>query len=171
METLAAFVIGLIVWTFVEYVIHAWLSHTFKTFATPFHNGHHRDPRNVFAVRTWLPLAIIWSGAVSIWGFVTGVLFFSGILAGFAIYELLHYRIHFAVPRNSWESWLRTRHLIHHSHAAMRGFGVTSSTWDLVFASDLSRAKDWVHAEAAARTPPLTGPSNLHKILRFDLQP
>ena len=171
METLAAFVIGLIVWTFVEYVIHAWLSHTFKTFATPFHNGHHHDPRNVFAVRTWLPLAIIWSGAVSIWGFVTGVLFFSGILAGFAIYELLHYRIHFAVPRNSWESWLRTRHLIHHSHAAMRGFGVTSSTWDLVFASDLSRAKDWVHAEAAARTPPLTGPSNLHKILRFDLQP
>ena len=171
METLAAFVIGLIVWTFVEYVIHAWLSHTFKTFATPFHNGHHHDPRNVFAVRTWLPLAIIWSGAVSIWGFVTGVVFFSGILAGFAIYELLHYRIHFAVPRNSWESWLRTRHLIHHSHAAMRGFGVTSSTWDLVFASDLSRAKDWVHAEAAARTPPLTGPSNLHRVLRFDLQP
>ena len=111
-----------------------------------------RDPRNVFAVRTWLPLAVIWSGAVAVWGLATGVVFFSGILAGFAVYELLHYRIHFALPSGSLESWLRTRHLIHHSHAAMRGFGVTSSLWDLVFASDLSPAKDWVYAGEAART-------------------
>jgi hypothetical protein len=40
-----------------------------------------------------------------------------------------------------------------------------------VFGSDLSRAKDWVHGEEAASTPALTGPTNLHKILRFDLQP
>ncbi|HTT77188.1 MAG TPA: sterol desaturase family protein [Candidatus Binataceae bacterium] len=162
---------GLFVWTFAEYVIHGWLSHTFKTFATPIHNGHHRDPHNVFAVRTWLPLAIIWSGAIGIWGFASGVVFLSGILAGFAAYEWLHYRIHFAVPGSSWESWLRTRHLIHHRHAANRGFGVTTSIWDLVFGSDLSLSKDWVYAEEAARTPPLTGPSNLRKILRFDFQP
>ena len=171
METLAAFVIGLFLWTFVEYVIHAWLSHTFETFATPFHNSHHRDPHNVFAARTWLPLAIIWSGAVVIWGFATGVVFFSGILAGFAAYEWLHYRIHFAEPCNELESWLRTRHLIHHNHAAQRGFGVTTSVWDLVFGTDLNPATDWVHADEAARTPVLTGPTNLHKILRFNLQP
>jgi dihydroceramide fatty acyl 2-hydroxylase len=170
-ETLAAFVLGLFVWTFVEYVIHAWLSHTFKTFATPFHNGHHRDPRNVFAIRTWVPLAVMSAIVLAVWGLAIGVIFFGGILAGFAVYEALHYRIHFVVPRNPLESWLRTRHLIHHSHAVRRGFGVTSSVWDLVFGSDLEQSADWVYAEEAARTPPLTGPSNLNKILRFNLQP
>lgn len=171
MEILAAFISGLLAWTFVEYVIHAWLSHTFKTFATAFHNGHHRDPRCVFATRTWIPLAVIWTTVWAIWGFAPGVVFFSGILAGFAAYECVHYRIHFVTPSNPLESWLRTRHLIHHRHAAMRGFGVTTSMWDLIFGSDLSLAKDWVYAEEAERTPALTGPTNLHKILRFSLQP
>jgi dihydroceramide fatty acyl 2-hydroxylase len=168
---LAAFAGGLVAWTFVEYVIHAWLSHTFTTFATPFHNEHHRDPRKVFAIRMWLPLALTWLLALAVWGGAVGVIFYSGILTGFAAYEWLHYRIHFAVPSGRWESWLRTRHLIHHSHAAGRGFGVTNSLWDIAFGSDLNRAVDWVYAEEAARTPPLSGSSNMGRILRFNLEP
>jgi len=168
---LAAFAGGLLAWTFVEYVIHAWLSHTFTTFATPFHNEHHRDPRKVFAIRMWLPLAISWIVAVAIWGGASGVIFYSGILTGFAAYEWLHYRIHFAVPHWRWESWLRTRHLIHHSHAAGRGFGVTNNLWDSAFRSDLNRSVDWVYAEEAERTPPLSGSSNMRRILRFSLEP
>jgi dihydroceramide fatty acyl 2-hydroxylase len=171
METLAVFVSGLLAWTFVEYVIHAWLSHTFRTFATPFHEGHHRDPHNVFAVRTWLPLTLVLITAIALWGAASGVIFFTGILSGFAVYEWLHYRIHFAVPRNQLESWLRTRHLIHHNNAPCRGFGVTSSVWDLVFGSDLKQQEiDRLSATLAA-TPPLSGRTNLRKIFRVFLTP
>jgi hypothetical protein len=166
----AALAGGLLAWTFVEYVIHAWLSHTFMTFATPFHQEHHRDPRRVFAIRMWLPLALTWIVALAIWGGAGGVIFYSGMLMGFAAYEWLHYRIHFAVPRGRWESWLRTRHLIHHSHAPGRGFGVTNNLWDAAFSSDLDQAVDWVHAGEAERTPPLGGSSNLAGILRFSLK-
>ena len=144
MESLAAFVSGLFVWTFVEYVIHAWLSHTFRTFATPFHNAHHRDPRRVFAVKAWIPLAVIWIIALVVWRFTTGVIFFSGILAGFATYEWLHYRIHFVDPTRPFESWLRTRHLIHHSHAAQRGFRRDRAACGIWFSAlSLSRSEDW----------------------------
>jgi dihydroceramide fatty acyl 2-hydroxylase len=168
-ELLAAFVTGLFVWTFIEYVIHAWLSHTFRTFATPFHNEHHRDPRRVFAVKAWVPLALIWIIALMVWRFTAGVIFFSGILAGFAAYEWLHYRIHFVMPTRPFESWLRTRHLVHHGHASQRGFGVTSSLWDVLFGTELSRSEDSRNFETAARTPPLKGSSNIHALWRFNL--
>jgi hypothetical protein len=166
-ESTAAFVTGLFAWTFIEYVIHAWLSHTFRTFATPFHNAHHRDPRRVFAVKAWAPLAVIWTIALVTWRFSIGVMFFSGILAGFALYEWLHYRMHFTVPNRPFESWLRTRHLIHHGHMPHRGFGVTGNLWDLVFGTELTRSEDWPFAETAARTSPLNGPSNFNALWQF----
>ena len=167
MESLAAFVSGLFAWTFAEYAIHAWLSHTFRTFATPFHNAHHRDPRRVFAVKAWIPLAVTWIIALVAWRFSIGLIFFSGLLAGFATYEWLHYRIHFMEPKRPFESWLRTRHLIHHDHAARRGFGVTGNLWDLVFGTELMGSEDWRFAESAARTAPLKGSSNINALWPF----
>jgi sterol desaturase/sphingolipid hydroxylase (fatty acid hydroxylase superfamily) len=170
MAALAAFVTGLFAWTFVEYAIHAWLGHTFRTFVMPFHEGHHRDPRRVFAIRVWPLLALDWTASAVLYGFSTGVIFYTGLLTGFVFYEWLHYRIHFALPRTKWETRLRTRHLIHHSQAAARGFGVTSGLWDLVFGTELSRSEDWRYAELAARTPPLAGPSNIRALWPFNLR-
>ena len=169
MTALAAFVTGLIAWTFIEYVIHAWLSHTFQTFVTPFHQGHHQDPHNVFASRTWLPLALTWIAALALWGLAPGVIFYTGILAGFAVYEWVHYRIHFALPHSRFAAWLRTRHLIHHMNTGISCFGVTSNLWDRVFGSDLSDRE--MERFSAAATPPLAGRSNIKKILRFNLTP
>jgi hypothetical protein len=168
-EAFAAFVTGLFAWTFVEYVIHGWLGHTFRTFVTRFHAGHHRDPSRVFAARVWLLLALDWIAAIALWGCSIGVIFYTGLLTGFVLYEWLHYRIHFAWPRSKWEAWLRTRHLIHHNHAPLRGFGVTSSLWDLVFGSDLTSGGDWRYAESAAHTPPLSTPTNIGSFWQFYL--
>jgi len=169
MSVLAALMAGLFAWTFIEYVIHAWLSHTFQTFATPFHQGHHQDPHNVFAVRLWLPLALLWIAVLAISGSTTGVIFLTGILAGFVIYEWVHYRIHFAPPRGRIVSWLRTRHLIHHMKTANRCFGVTSNLWDRAFGSDLNAVDIAAFGAAAAATPPLTGPCNIRKLSRVGL--
>src|SRR5260370_27319575 len=54
MNTIAIFILGLLAWTFIEYVIHGWLSHTFSTFVTPIPDVHHRDPHAIFTIGAWL---------------------------------------------------------------------------------------------------------------------
>src|SRR5271154_7417260 len=90
------FIAGLFAWTFVEYVIHGVLGHAHRTFVTPLHDVHHRDPRAVFALGAWIPTAVVLAAAYAWFGMAAGGIFCGGIVAGFAVYEYLHYRIHFA---------------------------------------------------------------------------
>src|SRR5437870_2844101 len=129
-ESLAMLIAGLFAWTFVEYVIHGWLSHTFHTFATALHAVHHRDPDAVFMIGAWLPIAAVWTVLASVFGCTSGVIFFTATLSGFIFYEAVHYRIHFCRPRGRFESRLRARHLVHHEHYPNRCLGVTSALWD-----------------------------------------
>src|SRR5258708_9631396 len=96
---IASFVAGVLAWTFVEYVIHAWLSHTFETFATPFHDVHHKDPHRVFTIRAWIPVAVLWIGRRLLFSRVPGMIFFAGAVACFIPYETGHYPIPFSRPR------------------------------------------------------------------------
>lgn len=158
--TVLIFFAGLVAWTFLEYVIHGWMSHTFRTFASPLHQVHHRDPRRVFAIGAWLPVAATWMGGLTLWGLAPAMVFYSGIVAGFALYEFVHYRIHFARPRNRLEAYLRERHLVHHYRAPDRCFGVTNAFWDRVFHSGIANAEMRSLRAAVAATQPLAGPSN-----------
>ena len=168
----AIFLAGLFAWTFVEYLIHAWLSHTFETFATPLHAVHHRDPRAVFTIGAWIPSALIYLGGIAIFGAAPGMIFFTGMVAGFVAYEAIHYRIHFRAPRNRLEAYLRTRHLVHHQRNPNISFGVSSQLWDIVFSTEPTGAEKARLCASVADSPPMTGPSNVHKlpeILRRDL--
>src|SRR5262249_12016631 len=130
-ENVASFVGGLFVWTFLEYLIHGWLSHTFRTFAMRLHAVHHRDIHAVFAIRAWIPISVVWTILVLLFGWIPWMIVLSGAVTGFAIYEAVHYRIHFRRPRGHIENNLRSRHLVHHEHYSNRCFGVTSALWDL----------------------------------------
>ncbi|MGH7933019.1 MAG: sterol desaturase family protein [Candidatus Binataceae bacterium] len=165
----AIFVAGVFAWTFLEYLIHAWLSHIFDTFATPLHQVHHRDPHAVFTIGGWIPVAIAWIGGLALWGFAPGMVFATGMVAGFAAYEALHYRIHFARPRNRVERWLRMHHLVHHYRAPSACFGVTSAMWDLIFATEPAGAEMRQWRESVADVPPLEGPSNAHRLFHFGI--
>ena len=96
--TTLIFVAGLFAWTLLEYIIHGVLAHSHRTFVTPLHNEHHVDPRAVFAMRAWIPTAIVLIVLLTIFGMAPGMIFLFGIVAGFAVYEYVHYRIHFATP-------------------------------------------------------------------------
>src|SRR5271154_4564816 len=109
------FIAGLFAWTFVEYVIHGVLGHAHRTFVTPLHDVHHRDPRAVFALGAWIPTALVLVGMIAWFGLDAGVIFYGGIVCGFAIYEWVHYRIHFVKPTSGVEERLRARHLAHHA--------------------------------------------------------
>jgi 4-hydroxysphinganine ceramide fatty acyl 2-hydroxylase len=153
------FIAGLFGWTFLEYVIHGWMSHRFATFVTPLHNVHHRDPRAVFALGAWLPallpILIGTARGARVW-----TIFYAGMLTGFAAYEVLHYRMHFRAPSCRAEAWLRTRHLIHHCAPALN-FGVTTALWDCVFKTRASGADAAALVARVASVAPLEGHSNL----------
>jgi len=151
---------GLLTWTLLEYAIHGWMGHRFATFVTPIHHVHHRDPRAVFALGAWLPalLPILVAAAL---GARRWTIFYGGILAGFAVYEVLHYRIHFHAPLCRAEARMRTRHLIHHYCAPALCFGVTTALWDRVFRTAPSDADATALAAHVASIAPLEGRSNV----------
>ena len=163
-EDLASFAVGIFIWTFLEYLIHGWLSHTFRTFATPLHAVHHRDAHAVFAVRAWIPIAMVYAILALLFRWTSSVIMFSGVLAGFAIYEAVHYRIHFRRPRGLVEDYLRSRHLVHHEHYANRCFGVTSAFWDLAFGTEPMDGAMTTLCESMRSRAPLTGPTNAYKL-------
>jgi sterol desaturase/sphingolipid hydroxylase (fatty acid hydroxylase superfamily) len=160
------FAAGLFTWTLVEYVIHGVLSHTYRTFVTPLHDGHHADPHCVFAFRAWIPAAVVLAGAVGFFGLAPGVIFLYGIAAGFAAYEYIHYRIHFVEPSSALEAGLRARHLAHHVTQPDAIFGVTSPLWDVVFGTEPSAERMREYAAAGARVAPLAGRTNVARFIR-----
>jgi dihydroceramide fatty acyl 2-hydroxylase len=165
--TAFSFIGGLAAWTFLEYLIHAWLSHTFRTFVSQFHQVHHKDPRRVFAIHAWLPVGVSWIVGMAICGPAPAMVFYSGMVAGFALYEFVHYRVHFRTPHNRLEAYLRERHLVHHYRAADRCFGVTSALWDRVFSSEIGAAEVRPLRAAVRRMPPFDGPTNVRMLFRF----
>jgi sterol desaturase/sphingolipid hydroxylase (fatty acid hydroxylase superfamily) len=165
--TAFSFIGGLAAWTFLEYLIHAWLSHTFRTFASPLHQVHHSDPRRVFTIGAWLPVGASWIAGLAIWGRAPAMVFYSGMVTGFALYEFVHYRVHFRTPHNRLEAFLRERHLVHHYRAPNRCFGVTNALWDHVFSSEIAKAEMCSLRAAVKVTPPSIGPTNVRMLFRF----
>ncbi len=166
-EAIAIFAAGVFAWTFLEYLIHGWLGHTFHSFATRLHWVHHRDPHAVFTVGAWLPIAILWTTLAVVFRFSSWMILLSGAVAGFAAYELLHYRIHFCRPGGPVADYLRSRHLAHHESHPDRCFGVTSAIWDLAFGTEPLDADLTALYESMRSRAPLTGPTNLYKLKRY----
>lgn len=162
-----SFVAGLFSWTFVEYLIHGWMAHVFKTFATALHDVHHRDPRAVFTLGAWPPSALVWLAGYALLGFGPAMIFYTGLLAGFVAYEIIHYRLHFVAPSTALEARLRSRHLVHHYRAPDFCFGVTTPLWDLVFGTEPQREQMRQLGPAVRGIAPLTGRSNLGHVLHL----
>src|ERR1700730_1711561 len=163
---LAMFVLGLFAWTFIEYVIHGFLSHIFTTFATPLHDEHHRDPHAVFTVGAWLPTALISVIVFGIFGLTPATTIWLGIVTGFLGHEFFHYRIHFSRPLCALEDRMRTRHLAHHFREPEQIFGVTNRIWDRALGTEPHHARLAHLRTSVAKTERLVGPSNFRLIFR-----
>lgn len=156
---------GMFAWTFLEYAIHGWMSHRFVTFATSLHQVHHRDPAAVFAVRAWLPTAAVLAGLLIGFGLTPAIVLICGLMAGFVMYEAVHYRLHFASPASRYEARLRTRHLAHHLAMLDRCLGVTSPLWDRVFGTEPRQHEITAIAGRLGVVEPIAGKSNLGRII------
>ena len=156
--------VGFLGWGLVEYSIHGVLSHRFRTFVSPLHWSHHRNPAAVFtAPLAWLPVAtIFYAIAALLVGHFLATGFMTGVLTGFTRYEIVHWRLHFREPRSARERLLRCHHLAHHFVNPRAYHGVTTRLWDRVFGSLPEAFRD--DYQRVAERPPIRGASNLRTI-------
>lgn len=137
------FALGILIWSFVEYLIHRFLFHKkfmndrFKKFQYFMHGYHHmcpRDPRRVaLPLIITLPLStLIYFLMTFIFG-VYAEAIFSGFVLGYIIYDLSHYAIHHFSPKTTIGKFRKYYHFRHHFKANHRCYGVSSPLWDLVF--------------------------------------
>ncbi len=154
------FFAGIFLWTFVEYFVHGVLSHRRRGFPARAHASHHRNPGGVFtSPRAWIPpaLAVFVLFTLAL-GLARALPLWTGLITGFALYELFHWHIHFRTPRTRWGRRLRAHHLAHHYVNPRAYFGVTTRLWDRLLGSlPASWPRDY--ARVAGR-PPTRGRSN-----------
>ena len=130
-------VLGIAVWTLLEYLIHRAVLHRVRFFAE-LHDMHHDSPTELIGSPTWLTLSIIcfgvllplwWSTSFETAGGVT-----AGLILGYLWYVTTHYAIHHWQPSpGSYLYRAKRRHLVHHYSRQPCNFGVTTVFWDLIF--------------------------------------
>ena len=143
------FLLGMLVWTFNEYIMHRFVFHYEPRGAWQekivflFHGVHHAQPqlktRLVMPPLVSVPLAFLFYGIFSL--LVGGLIgapqwvhpMFSGFVAGYLIYDLTHYATHHWPMRWGFLKFLKRYHMQHHYKTPDQRFGVSSPLWDVVF--------------------------------------
>jgi sterol desaturase/sphingolipid hydroxylase (fatty acid hydroxylase superfamily) len=144
-EALAAFLGGWLFFSLFEYALHRFVFHgdfpeTLEGRVAWFltHGYHHVYPndadRLVLPPIGSLPLAVLFLAAyVLILGTGIGLGAFAGTVAGYIVYDSVHYVLHHRQPRTALGAWLRRYHMLHHHSREPSRYGVSSPLWDLVF--------------------------------------
>jgi sterol desaturase/sphingolipid hydroxylase (fatty acid hydroxylase superfamily) len=137
------FVVGILMWTLLEYVIHRYVFHyepktrLGKLLHFIMHGVHHDYPndatRLVMPPIISVPLAIVFYTLfmLTLGRFAPAAL--AGFGFGYVCYDTIHYATHhFSMKRGAWR-WLKQYHLRHHYQDDHAGYGVSSPLWDYVF--------------------------------------
>jgi sterol desaturase/sphingolipid hydroxylase (fatty acid hydroxylase superfamily) len=143
---------GIFMWTFTEYTLHRFVFHF-----TPksswgqkihfiFHGVHHDYPndsrRLVMPPSVSLPLAFFFYNLFLFFlGEIMVYPFFAGFLAGYLFYDLTHYALHHFTFKSRFWLRLKHHHMRHHYQEPGKGFGVSSSFWDILFRTTFSELK------------------------------
>lgn len=139
----ALFLLGVLLWTLIEYLIHRYVFHYQpktrwgKRLHYVVHGVHHDYPndarRLVMPPVISVPLAFLFYGVfLLIFGSVAPAVF-AGLVFGYVCYDMLHYATHhLAMKRGTW-LWLKQYHLRHHFKDDHVGYGISSPLWDYVF--------------------------------------
>ncbi len=134
--------IGIIWWTFLEYMIHRYFFHwasylkKFNYYIGSFHLYHHRTPKDRRVYTSGVTPAIFWS-IVSMAIFPQ---FFSMnesylislmTLISYFVYEFAHYYAHVSEAKRGYLKFIQQNHLHHHLNPSVN-FGQTSPLWDII---------------------------------------
>jgi hypothetical protein len=139
----ALMVLGGLLWTLMEYLLHRFLLHyrpqqsALLAIVEQLHLGHHRNPRDEAKVTVPVGGSLPIAGALlGLFRLLAGswqvaALLLTGCIAGYLYYEAVHFWIHCGRGRSCWLRRQRANHLWHHFEDHTRHFGVTTRLWDL----------------------------------------
>ncbi|MFP5039860.1 sterol desaturase family protein [Parasediminibacterium sp. JCM 36343] len=151
------YLIGLLVWTATEYLLHRFVFHFQPSSAWGkrihfiFHGVHHDYPKDakrlVMPPSASIPLAtvfyflfyVIFKHKIDLYAF------FPGFLTGYLIYDMLHFAMHHYNFKNPLMKKIKQHHMLHHYDDPTKGYGVSSALWDVIFQSDFPKKQ---HNEA-----------------------
>ena len=135
--TIALFLMGVLLFTFLEYAVHAWLfhlKHPFKVFIEG-HAHHHQDPKNYDAMPFFMS-AVIGLLFVGIFSLVMSrpdaFALVGGLTLGYFNYGIMHHLMHRKTFKNNYLHYLQVFHAVHHKNPKVNN-GVTTDIWDRVF--------------------------------------
>lgn len=137
----AALGLGVLTWSFLEYVIHRWLGHDARLRPNLFEEEHtrHHAEGNYFAsgwkkaAAAAIAMAIVTPIAALVAGLTLGLAYAFGFVAFYLGYELLHRRAHTHAGFGAYGRFVRRHHFWHHFGDSRTNHGVTSPIWDFVF--------------------------------------
>ena len=137
------FLLGLFLWSLVEYAMHRWVFHYEPTSRWGkqlhflLHGVHHDYPQD--AKRLVMPPVVSIPLALGFYGIFLGIFgrlapaAFAGLIFGYLCYDMIHYAAHhFSMKKGVW-LWLKQYHMRHHYKDDHAGYGVSSPLWDHVF--------------------------------------
>ena len=137
--------LGLFVFSFIEYFFHRWLFHGSLGLMAQGHAAHHDNPRGYDSLPFFLP-ALVLSGlsglAVLAMPAADALLLSSGIALGYVTYGLSHYLIHHVRFRHALVRKWAAYHHIHHYHPD-RNYGVTTPLWDVLLGTRYVSAQNF----------------------------
>lgn len=151
LTALSLWILGLFVWTLLEYILHRFLFHLdhylpdhpiFLTLHFLLHGVHHylpMDPnRLVMPPTLFVILAFPFYKLVfKVFPFYMACSGFAGGTLGYIMYDVTHYVLHHSkLPKYFQE--VKTYHLEHHYKNYEMGFGVTSRFWDVIFNTEIT---------------------------------
>jgi cyclopropane-fatty-acyl-phospholipid synthase len=129
---------GLMIWTFLEYVLHRFVLHGFEPFRS-MHAEHHDRPHALIGIPTLLSAALfaalVFAPAVAMMDFWKGTGLTLGVVTGYLAYGGIHHAAHHWRPSTHWLNRRKQLHAIHHRVRNCH-YGVTTSLWDWVFRSN-----------------------------------
>lgn len=144
---------GLVVWTITEYVLHRFIFHFEPSSAWGkrihfiFHGVHHDYPKDakrlVMPPSASIPLAIgfylLFSLVITNKTFLYP--FYAGFIAGYLTYDMMHYAMHHYNFKSRLMKQVKQHHMLHHYDDPTKGYGVSSSLWDVIFQSGFLKKK------------------------------
>jgi len=131
---LATILLGLLLFSFVEYAFHRWLLHGSVQFLVEAHRAHHANPQGYDSLPFFLPglILLALTGVVACLTPTSFAFLLIGTMAlGYAVYGLSHFVLHHRhFHRGFARSWAASHHV--HHHRTDTNFGVTTPLWDVL---------------------------------------
>lgn len=144
MEFLICAVVGLVVWTLTEYVLHRFVFHMptigplTERFVFLFHGLHHDDPNDpTRLVMPPVPAILIVGLLYYFFALFSPVMYLQAFMAffifGYLCYDYIHYATHHFKMTGVVGRYLKKYHLQHHFRHEKAKYGVSSPLWDYIF--------------------------------------